>query len=499
MDGIDGIATTEIICVATGCSLIITLQHRFDEIVLSFILLAVSAVGFLFWNWPPARVFMGDAGSCFLGYSLGALILIAIARGSLSLVVPLILLAVFIIDATLTLIKRFARGEKWYMPHRAHAFQHAAKRFGHLKTTLAVAGINILWLTPLAILAQRRPGESWLVLIIAWFPVVVLAQLLHVGEHREIAEGELFYKFFNGETSLKTWKMLSLWRDRSALPRPFIVVRLTKIVILAEISLLSIYLAFLSQSPVSIMAGRRLFSLEVLIWAGVQCMVLMLFKMDRSHWRLLSIEEIPTIGGMSLVASLIGALSAFVVSPRTTNKTQQHFVLLECLFFVLLTVGLQVAVSLIRSVQHSRGDRGCKRRVLIFSADQTGADILASLRRMCPECDPLGFVDAREETRGTYLSGLPVLGGTHDIFNIADTYNVRELLISSVHVGSSSALGLVQLCRVSGINFTVVHSIRQDIQSPELAISGNSDVTLTIGFPDMSGVGRGITSWAANE
>jgi FlaA1/EpsC-like NDP-sugar epimerase len=275
----------------------------------------------------------------------------------------------------------------------------------------------------------------------------------------------------------------------------------TKIAMLVGVSLLSLYLARLNQ-PSEIAVKQSLLSREFIVWAGVQCLVLILFKMDRSHWRLLSLEDIPSVGGMSLVAGLIGSLSAFMVNPHAIEGARQRFVLLECIFFIVSIVAMQVAISLVRSLHRSSLDRIRKRRVLIFSADQTGADILASLRRLCPECDPLGFVDTREETRGTYLSGLPVLGGTQDILNIADTYGVHELLISSMQVGSNSALGLVQLCKVSGINFTVVRSIRQDIQISGSSAPYYSGLTLTMGFPitaKVSEVTGGIPGWTAND
>ena len=141
----------------------------------------LPALGF-WWNWPNAHIFMGDAGSCFLGFSIGALMLLGVVRGELGGWVVPILLGVFVVDATLTLCTRIVRGEQWYKPHRLHAFCHAADVFGHRNVTVAVIMINLVWLAPLAMLAEIYPAYGLAFLLLAWFPLVVLCYLFHSGE-----------------------------------------------------------------------------------------------------------------------------------------------------------------------------------------------------------------------------------------------------------------------------------------------------------------------------
>ena len=182
MDGIDGLAASEGACIASVCCVLIVVHSGFHVTSLLFGVFAGAIIGFLVWNWHPAHIFMGDAGSYFLGYGLGALALLGAHRHELSLWVPVILMGVFAIDATMTLAKRMLRGEQWYKPHRLHAFQHAAQVFGHSKVTTAVVVINLLWLTPWAVLAQENPAYGPLFLLGAWSPVVGLAYLFHAGE-----------------------------------------------------------------------------------------------------------------------------------------------------------------------------------------------------------------------------------------------------------------------------------------------------------------------------
>lgn len=181
MDGIDGIASVEAICVCLGACLIYSLTGHAGLIALP-LLLAAAVAGFLFWNFPPARIFMGDAGSGFLGIILALLSLQAAWAEPSLLWSWLILLGVFIVDATVTLMRRLIRGEKVYEAHRSHAYQFASRRFGkHLPVTNTVVAINLLWLLPMALAAGVWKLDGATVLLIAYAPLVVLAFKFKAG------------------------------------------------------------------------------------------------------------------------------------------------------------------------------------------------------------------------------------------------------------------------------------------------------------------------------
>nr|WP_301289182.1 glycosyltransferase family 4 protein [Natronocella acetinitrilica] len=181
MDGIDGIAAAEAVTVCLAMTLLL---WAWDEIELAVAVAALGAasLGFLVWNWPPARIFMGDAGSGFVGFTFGALVVVSWADAAFPIWPWLIMLGVFIVDASITLARRVLRGERFYEAHRSHAYQHASRRFGaHRPVTLAVIAINLLWLLPLAWMAVGNPGLGPLFLAIAWAPLVVVALLFHAG------------------------------------------------------------------------------------------------------------------------------------------------------------------------------------------------------------------------------------------------------------------------------------------------------------------------------
>lgn len=181
MDGIDGIAGVEAVTVCLGACVLYGLGAN-DHLIWPSLLLAASVGGFLVWNFPSARIFMGDAGSGFLGLILGILTLQA-AWTSFELFWGwLILLGVFIVDATFTLSRRLLRGEKVYEAHRSHAYQFASRRYGkHWPVTIVVGLINLLWLLPIAVWVTRFRLDGLTGVFLAYAPLMLLALKYQAG------------------------------------------------------------------------------------------------------------------------------------------------------------------------------------------------------------------------------------------------------------------------------------------------------------------------------
>lgn len=182
MDGIDGIAGSEAIFVMSAAAWLNANFGGDVGLTTAMLCVATASVGFILWNWPPARIFMGDVGSGFLGYVIGFFALYTSLNGALHLIAWVILGAVFLTDATVTLLRRVIRGDRWTEAHRMHAYQHCARRLkGHRPVTTAVAAINVFWLLPLAYLSMSTPRFAPLWLIVAIGPLIVLALALGAG------------------------------------------------------------------------------------------------------------------------------------------------------------------------------------------------------------------------------------------------------------------------------------------------------------------------------
>ena len=185
MDGIDGIAAVETITVCVGGALLYLSASSPGAQWLAPVVLAAAVLGFLLWNWPPAKIFMGDAGSGFLGLMLAAFSLQSANRSPALFWGWMVLLGVFVVDATVTLLRRLVRGEKAYEAHRSHAYQHAAQRVGsHLPVTLTVAAINICWLLPIALLVARGVVDGAAGVAVAYLPLLLIAIRLGAGTQK---------------------------------------------------------------------------------------------------------------------------------------------------------------------------------------------------------------------------------------------------------------------------------------------------------------------------
>ena len=173
MDGIDGIAGTEAACLGAGVALAVWLAGGAAPLALYGLSVGAAALGFLAWNWQPARVFLGDVGSVPLGYLLGWLLLATAAAGAwpAALILPLYYLA----DASITLVRRLARAQPIWRAHREHFYQLAVRRgasHGGVVRAILVANLFLIALAAVAVtgapLAALGGGVVVVALLLLW-------------------------------------------------------------------------------------------------------------------------------------------------------------------------------------------------------------------------------------------------------------------------------------------------------------------------------------------
>jgi Fuc2NAc and GlcNAc transferase len=182
MDGIDGIAASEALFVSWGGALLLAIIGGSPAVAVVSVAFGAACLGFLIWNWPPAKIFMGDVGSGFIGYMVGVITLAAAREVPNMLIVLPLLSGVFLVDATVTLTRRLVSGERVFSAHRSHAYQRLARRWGgHKKVTAAAAAVNLLWLLPWAYAATLHPNVIIWEASIALVPLVVGALAAGAG------------------------------------------------------------------------------------------------------------------------------------------------------------------------------------------------------------------------------------------------------------------------------------------------------------------------------
>lgn len=193
MDGIDGIAASQAIYMLTASAFFAFYVNPHivsDPVWQTMLCLAAATLGFILLNWSPAKIFMGDAGSLYLAFILFGCAMISVKAEwfapSVGYSVWLVLSALFVVDATMTLVRRIIRNERWYEAHRSHAYQKLARRFGrgtakHSPVTLLAIFTNVIWLGPLAFACIIKSDLIFLWLMMAYLPVIFFALKMGAG------------------------------------------------------------------------------------------------------------------------------------------------------------------------------------------------------------------------------------------------------------------------------------------------------------------------------
>jgi Fuc2NAc and GlcNAc transferase len=181
MDGIDGLAGGQAATVAFGIFMIAR-QHANTPLALLALTLSSAAFGFLLVNWHPAKVFMGDVGSGFIGFIIGLLAVWGAVERSIPFSSSLVLMAYFVVDATWTMLRRGFGGERIWQAHRDHAYQHAVRAgWSHAQVSGAVIAMNLLLLFPAAVAINSSRAVQWPVLLLPYLGVLGLVLRYRAG------------------------------------------------------------------------------------------------------------------------------------------------------------------------------------------------------------------------------------------------------------------------------------------------------------------------------
>jgi glycosyltransferase WbpL len=174
VDGIDGLAISGSVFVSAAAMIVIALTTRDQSLLFVFAVLGSISLGFCVWNLPPARIFMGDAGSIFLGYCFATLLLVTVLGGQINVWTWIILMGYFIADTTITTLVRMMLVKNWYGVHRSHAYQNLARiHKSHGKVTYGVLLFQTMWALPLAVLSVLRPSWAVAAAALCLLPAVV--------------------------------------------------------------------------------------------------------------------------------------------------------------------------------------------------------------------------------------------------------------------------------------------------------------------------------------
>jgi len=181
MDGMDGFAGGMSVIGFTSLGLLGLLGGQTDYALVAAVI-AAAAGGFLMWNFPPAKIFMGDAGAPVLGYLAAALSLWGVKLALFPLWIPVLIFSPFIVDASYTLLRRLLRGEKVWQAHREHIYQKLVQLgWGHRRTVLLAYGLMLGSAVTAGYLLQSSAAVQWLGIgfwLIIYMSIILTTEIL---------------------------------------------------------------------------------------------------------------------------------------------------------------------------------------------------------------------------------------------------------------------------------------------------------------------------------
>ena len=182
MDGVDGQAS----CTAIAGSILMAVVagiHGSYEISMIYCLIGYTVGGFLFHNWSPAKIFMGDTGSYFLGFLFASLALISKVHANVSFYSHIIIFGFFIFDTTYILFRRMLGGKPLFEAHQTFLFHKLMKKdWSHRRISTFYTMVMILWLFPLANLASIYDNWGMAIVTLAYFPLWIFAVYHQAGK-----------------------------------------------------------------------------------------------------------------------------------------------------------------------------------------------------------------------------------------------------------------------------------------------------------------------------
>ncbi|HEX6791621.1 MAG TPA: hypothetical protein VF247_09955 [Candidatus Krumholzibacteria bacterium] len=418
IDGIDGLAAGGAV-IAGAFLAAAALMVGQPALAILCALLSASALGFLQFNFPPSRLFMGDGGSTFLGYWFAGLAVAGTrVDPGVPVFVPLLLLSSLYIDASLTIVRRLTHGEPVFQPHRTHYYQRMLQLgFNHKQVTLVEYLIMIL-LGVSAILYLRAGALFAPFAAAVWLSLFTLAIL----KIRALERGDRMF-----------------WERR------------TLFLIAADVAaIVAAYLGayFLRMNFQFTEAEGRAVLRALPIVVVVRSACFFKYGLYRSMWRYTGVADVVRVikavtAGSAVILAAVVLLYRFIAFPRT-------LFLIE--FFLLITLVLAARFS--TRLFHEIGrepESGTARRYGVIGAGDTGERVMREIRAGGPLRTVACFIDDDPRRIGLAVHGVPVDGPGSKLAEIARRRGLHALVYALSGEDDAVAAAWVGRAREAGI------------------------------------------------
>ncbi|HJP64312.1 MAG TPA: hypothetical protein VJ844_12785 [Mucilaginibacter sp.] len=419
LDNMDGLAAgiSAIVALITG---ILTYLNGETDLAIPGFAIAGAAIGFLVYNFKPARIFMGDSGSLFLGFSLAYLsIAVQYKMGSSSAVwvlfIPISLMAIPIMDTTLVTIKRILAGRRIDQGGRDHTSHRlVALGLSEKQAVLTLYGISILWGVLCLLMYKTQVNNLLLCILLVTVSSVIFSVLLSK------------VKVYNETEETLTYQRL---RGKDAAPNSILRFFLFQKKLIAGVvtDILIIYASFLiAKSTLHINVKDDSVILGTFICVKIS--VLYITRLYYRIWRYMEIVEVAAYFSFILLACIL--LAVILYFKGKFGIYTPYFFMVD---FLLSFTGIVFSRLFYRWINEliSR-NREAKKRVIIYGAGDSGYLLIKELlQNHKHELRPVGWIDDDETKHNMYLYGYKIYGGKSSLQNICERLKPDLILIST--------------------------------------------------------------------
>jgi UDP-GlcNAc:undecaprenyl-phosphate GlcNAc-1-phosphate transferase len=467
IDGLDGLAAGIAIIASLTIAAISFLVNDVSTTIM-VLLLAGTVVGFIRYNFNPAKIFLGDSGSLFLGFALAVFSIRSSTKGStaLAILVPILCLGLPIMDTLLSMLRRllgsllpeqakskpfFGKFASMFVPDNGHIHHRLlARGLSHKSTVVLLYFVSCAFgLGAFAVTITNNVGASLILVAVAVATIVGVRQL-HYKEMEVLRSGILL--------PIYEWPLMNRRLFQGFLDLAFVVVAYASAFFVV------------SHGRLTTISEQKLLATLPFV-GGIKLLVFYAAGQYKGTFRHLSIgDALRTLKVVVLSESITGVVFAFL--PQPWNIPELSILLLDFFFVLTLVGGIRTSFFVLNYLFRQEHNGG--RQVIIYGADARGVLALQQiLNDHALNLSPVGFLDESPQLEGKRLNGYPVYGGHWKLQQLLRNMKIEEILLSGDAVKPEILRRLKQIARSHGVSvrrFTVrLEDVQLDVLKSRVA------------------------------
>ncbi len=451
LDNIDGLAA--------GIAAISSLTLFFSSLVFSnnplgvFALIFAGAVlGFLPYNFNPAKIFMGDSGSMFLGYSIAVVSIGGVTRHISNLLIttfiPVLILSVPIFDTIFVMIIRKMQGRKVFEGGKDHTSHHLVTLgFSQRQTVLLLYAISAIF--------------GLISISYAKLNIFIVSVITFLGLVTLVSFGILLFEGTSYSGKVKRYrKFINPPGDRQTAINTILLHKRRVLEVLLDFVFICIayYAAYFLRFEGVLSPANMQLVRDSIIWIIlIKMSVFFMFGLYRGVWKYISISDFFTIFKVVSLGSIFSVLFLTFVFRFKDYPRTVFFV--DWLILLFLVMGLRFIFRILGEFL-GRLQRKDGRRVLIFGAGDMGEAVLREIKKN-KELNyvPIGFIDDDSRKIGSKIHGVPVLGTRNRIKDLIKINGINEVIIAIARIDAPDLSDIAGICYDCGISYRKVSGI----------------------------------------